>query len=418
MTGGGRFGRASRANAILAWAFLVSVGALAVYLGLSGAFRWLFFPLAAVILVALPAATTGDPLAMPPWPLLALAMLPLLDATVFGPSDVSPVAVYLAVAAIALIAVVDLHRYTPLRMTSSFAVALVLIATLATAAVWNVALWGADQLLGTAYILGEGSGDAANRAMMFDFLFAAIAGTVAGLLFLAYLFHIDGLPPDGRTPSGRDRPARPSLSERSGLPPERLRQLAYGLQAGLLVLFVYGLVIQDVPTLVNAGLAFGVTLLPAIFERNVRIPLEPELIGWLTLAAFLHAIGSAGLYDLLGPWDNLTHALSASLVAATGYATVRAIDLHTDRVYLPPKAMFGFLLMFILAVGVLWELAEFAVDLAAQRLAVDAALAQHGIGDTVGDLFFDLVGGIAAAAIGASYLRGFTFRLVERFQAT
>lgn len=414
----GRFGAASRRNAVLAWVFLLIFIALAIRLGLSGIYRWGIFSAAAVILVVLPAAARRDPLAMPPWALLALTAVPLLDASVFGPSPVSPVAIYLAVAAIALITVVDLHQYTSVRMTSLFAVALVMIATLATAAIWNVALWATDHLVGTTYLLGEGSADAANRAMMYDFLFAAIAGALAGLLFLAYLYHIDGLPPDGRAPPERDRAARPSLSERSGLPTERLRHLSYGLQAGLVVLFGYGLVIQDVPTLVNAGLAFGVTLLPAAFERNVRIPLEPELIGWLTLAAFLHAIGSAGLYDLLGPWDNLTHALSASLVAATGYATVRAIDLHTDRVFLPSKAMFGFLLIFILAVGVLWELAEFAVDLAAQRLAVDPALAQHGIGDTVGDLFFDLVGGIAAAAIGASYLRGFTFRLVERFQAT
>lgn len=39
---------------------------------------------------------------------------------------------------------------------------------------------------------------------------------------------------------------------------------------------------------------------------------------WPTAAAFLHTLGSAGLYDYLGHWDSLTHAPSASLVAATG----------------------------------------------------------------------------------------------------
>lgn len=414
----GRFGIAGRGNAVLAWVFLVIFGALGGYLGVAGRYRWFFFSAAAVILVLLPPAATRDALAMPPWGLLALAAVPLLDASVFGPSPVSPVATYLAVAAIALIVVVDLHRYTSVRMTPPFVVALVLITTLATSAVWNVALWITDHLVGTTYLVGDRSADAANAAMMFDFLFAAIAGAVAGLLFLAYLHRIDGLPRDRRVPPDRDPVVRPSLSERTALPTDRLRELSFALQAGLGVLFAYGLLIQDVPTVVNAGLAFGVTLLPPVFERNVRVPLEPELIAWLTVAAFLHAIGSAGLYDLLGPWDNLTHAVSASLVAATGYATVRAIDLHSDRVYLPPQAMFGFLLVFILAVGVIWELAEFGVDLATQTLEVDAALAQHGIGDTVGDLFFDLLGGIVAATIGASYLTGFSLTIADRFEVS
>lgn len=418
-----RFGGSTdgtRRNAALGWLVVVLLAGLTIRLGLVGSYRWSFLTALAIALVVLPAAASANPYAVPPWELLVLVAIPVVDAAVLGGTVVSPVAVYLAVAAVALIVAVAVHTLTPLRMNRPFAVALVVIATLAVGATWNVALWVADATLGTTYLVGDRSQDAANRAMMIDFLYATVAGLLAGVLFSVYLRYRSFVPiantgNAGETPAEEPDPTPPFSRDRFDVSDEHLRWASRAMQLVLGGLLVYGLVVRDVTTITNASIALAVTLLPAFLERNYRLPIEPELVVWLTAAVFLHTLGSAGLYGFLGHWDSLTHALSASLVAATGYTVVRTIDLHSDEVHLPSKTMFAFILLFVLAVGVVWELVEFAIDLAARRFDFDAVLAQHGVDDTVGDLLFNLAGAVVVATLGASYLADVSRRLADRF---
>ncbi|MFC7007313.1 hypothetical protein [Halalkalicoccus salilacus] len=357
---------------------------------------------------------------MPPWELLVLVAIPVVDAALLNQTLISPIAVYLAVAAVALIVAVDVHTFTSVRMNRSFTVVLVVIATLAVGAAWNIAQWTADATLGTAYLVGDRTQDAANHAMMIDFLYAAIAGSVAGLLFIAYLRR-RSFAPTASTEVSRTAPAEGSdptpsfVRGRFDVSEEHIRRFSWTMQLVLGGLLVYGLVIRDVTTIANASIALTVTFLPAVLEHNYRLPIEPELVFWLTTAAFLHTLGSAGLYGYIGQWDTLTHSMSASLVAATGYTIVRAIDLHSDDIHFPTRTMFAFILLFVLAVGVVWELVEFGLDLAAQRFGFDAVLAQHGVDDTVGDLLFNLAGAVIAATLGASYLTNVSHQLVDRF---
>ncbi|QLG29447.1 hypothetical protein HUG10_07335 [Halorarum halophilum] len=420
---GARFGGAiekTRRNAAAGWLVVVLLAGLASWLGVAGSYRWLSLTGMAIVLIVLPAAVLRDPSAMPPWELLLVVAIPVVDAAILDETALSPIAVYLAVAAVALIVAVDVHTFTPVRMNRPFAVALVIIATLAIGATWNVAQWIADIALGTSYLVGGRTQDAANHAMMIDFLFATIAGSVAGVVFTGYLRY-RSFDSTANTAAPREAPAvepdpTPSLiRDRFAISEKRIRRLSWPMQIVLGGLLVYGLVVRDVPTITNAGIALTVTFLPAFLERNYRLPIEPELVIWLTAAAFLHTLGSAGLYDSIGQWDSLTHAMSASLVAATGYTIVRAIDLHADSVYLPAKTMFAFILLFVLAVGVVWELVEFAIDLAALRFGFEAVLAQHGVNDTVGDLLYNLAGAIVAATLGATYLTNVSHQLVGRF---
>lgn len=402
-------------NAPLGWLVVGVLAVLALWKGLDGSYRWFSLTAIAVTLIVLPAVALWDRSALPPVELLVLVALPIADAALLGETVLSPVAVYLAVAAVALIVAADVHAFTPVRMNRPFAVALVVIATLAVAATWNVAQWLSDTALGTAYLVGDRTQDAANRAMMIDFLYATVAGALAGVLFSVYLRYRSMAPTHaatvGEAPDEEPDPTPSFVRDRFDVSDVGIRRFSRALQLVLLGLLGYGLVSRDLTTITNAGLALTVTFLPAALERNYRIPIEPELVVWVTAAAFFHTLGSAGLYGALGQWDSLTHAMSASLVAATGYTSVRAIDLHTDEVYLPLKTMFPFILLFVLAVGVVWELAEFALGLAAQRFGVEAALAQHGVDDTVGDLLFNLVGAIAAATLGATYLSSVSHRL-------
>ncbi|WP_132059960.1 hypothetical protein [Halorussus amylolyticus] len=199
------------------------------------------------------------------------------------------------------------------------------------------------------------------------------------------------------------------IRDKLGISVRRQEQLTRVMEVCLVGVFFIGLDRGNVGVMVNAGLGFLVTFLPATLERDYDIPMDAGLTLWITTAVFLHAVGTLGPYQsgvtVMGlGWDNMTHVLSSSLVAAIGYATARAIDEHTADVHLPPRFMFVFILMFVMAFGVIWEVIEFAIGGAATMLGSDSILTQYGLEDTMRDLIFDLVGGVVVALWGTAYM--------------
>ncbi|WP_227373561.1 hypothetical protein [Haladaptatus halobius] len=207
------------------------------------------------------------------------------------------------------------------------------------------------------------------------------------------------------------------VRERLGISDRRQRQLTRAMELSLIGIFFVGLDRGNLGIVINSAMAFAITHVPAILERDYQIPMDAGLTLWITTAVFLHAVGTLGPYQndaWFWWWDHVTHVLSASLVAAVGYATVRAIDAHYDDVYLPPRFMFVFILMFVVAFGVIWEVIEFAVSGLASILGGRAVLTQYGLGDTMLDLMFDTAGGLITAIWGTAYLADVVGALTER----
>ena len=195
------------------------------------------------------------------------------------------------------------------------------------------------------------------------------------------------------------------------------------MQVVLVGLVFIGLDRGNVGIIANSAIALGVTYLPATLERDYRIPMDARLTLWITTAVFLHALGTVGLpgsqfsfYQSVWWWDHLTHALSSSVVAAAGYATVRAIDLHSEQVTLPPRFIFVFILMFVVAFGVLWEVLEFAVGGLGSLFGGANILTQYGLEDTLLDLVFDIIGGLVVAVWGSAYLSDVVGALVRHLE--
>ncbi|WP_423997022.1 hypothetical protein [Halorubrum trapanicum] len=170
--------RDGRLNALAAWAMIAVLAGVLVGSALD------YDLLSAVIVVGLgavvlaPTAAARDWRAMLPAELVGLALLPVLVRAVFG-GELGTFATYVAIAALALVIAVDLHMFTSLRLTHWFAVAFVVMATLATAAVWTVLRWNLDQRVGTAYLT-------TNDALMIEWIYVTLAGIAAGLLFDGY----------------------------------------------------------------------------------------------------------------------------------------------------------------------------------------------------------------------------------------
>ncbi len=185
-----------------------------------------------------------------------------------------------------------------------------------------------------------------------------------------------------------------------------------GMQGLLVGIIIYGIVFAQPKAITNGSLALAITFAPALFERNVKVPLDPWLGLWITLAVFLHTLGSAGLYGAVGWWDHLTHAMSASVVAGIGYTFARAVDLHHEGIMIPRRFAFVFIVITVMAFGVVWELFEFGLDVAAEGTGIEMPLSQHGIDDTVRDMMFNTLGAVLVATFGQAHLSGVVERVM------
>lgn len=185
-----------RFNAAIGW-LVVAILLLSAAGGVvKGDLLWAGFTASVAALVALPAIRFRSPQAMLPWEVVVLAALPVLSrlavagVTVFGITLTGRVSTYFAVAAVALIIAVELDAFTPVRMSYSFAVFFVVIATMAASAVWAVLKWLSDRLLGTEFFPPPDAppkvAHAAHEALMWDFVAATAIGLLAGLLFEWY----------------------------------------------------------------------------------------------------------------------------------------------------------------------------------------------------------------------------------------
>ncbi len=180
--------REKRTNATLGWglvALLLSVVAGAV---LDGQLLWAAFAATVAALALLPPVLLRNRYAMLPWEMLLLAALPVVGRLLSTVPVTGNLATYLSVAAIALIVAVELHVFTPVRMSSRFAVVFVAVTTMATAGVWAVVRWVADLTLGTTFLLDPALTEhAIEEAVMWEFVASTIAGVGAGVVFAVYV---------------------------------------------------------------------------------------------------------------------------------------------------------------------------------------------------------------------------------------
>ncbi|WEL23304.1 hypothetical protein [Candidatus Nanohalovita haloferacivicina] len=205
------------------------------------------------------------------------------------------------------------------------------------------------------------------------------------------------------------------LLRRIGLNSKRQRQLTRILQTSLVLIAAVGVIEGVFSITINALISLAVTFAPTYLERDFNITLDPALALWITLAVFLHSFGALGPYKNIWWWDHMTHALSSSIVAASGYIAVRALDQHSEEIHFPSKFMPVFLVAFVMAFGVIWEVIEFMTGLMAQYTGTKV-LTQYGLEDTMKDLLFDSAGALLIALFGEAYLSGLIDQAVEKLE--
>ena len=198
-----------------------------------------------------------------------------------------------------------------------------------------------------------------------------------------------------------------ALTDAFGLSEAGERRLVRGLQCLLGGLAVYGVVTLQLGMAANAGAALAVTLLPALLRREYGYTMDAGLVLLITVAVGLHVVGALGPYRWVSWYDEITHTVSAVLIAGIGYATLRAFERHSAAVEIPVAVRGVFILVFVLAAGVVWEVLEFGIAALSRGLGVGSPLVVYGIEDIVTDMIFNTVGALLVAVWGSGYFEDF-----------
>ncbi len=176
--------------------------------------------------------------------------------------------------------------------------------------------------------------------------------------------------------------------------------ISWALQGSLPALAVILTLLHEETWVPACLISFFVALVPAMLRRSLRFTLPVWMILWITLSVWLHSLGGAfNLYGALPYFDHITHAVSASLVAAIGFMMVVILDVYIDSICLPRRFVSFFILMFGTTIGVFWEFLEFWTD------QLTGAVMQYGLRDTVFDLMFDILASGVVALFLILYLR-------------
>ncbi|MFW6018236.1 MAG: hypothetical protein ACOCPX_05395 [Halapricum sp.] len=169
----------SRNNAAIGWLLIVLLAGTAVGIVVATGPLWSVFALGIVVLALIPPLAYRSPYVMLPWEVLLMAALPIVGLATGTDRLSGQFSVYFAIAAVALVISVELQSFTTIRYPPWFAVVLVVVATLASAGLWGLLQWGFDVYLGTSYIT-------TNEELMYEWLYSALAGILAGVTFVLY----------------------------------------------------------------------------------------------------------------------------------------------------------------------------------------------------------------------------------------
>jgi hypothetical protein len=176
--------------------------------------------------------------------------------------------------------------------------------------------------------------------------------------------------------------------------------LSHFFEGSLFAMFLLGLFNGDLYAAFSALFGLGMAMIPWFLKKEKILTVPFELNLWVFIALFLHNLGVlVKLYDTIWWWDKMTHFLSTSMIAAFGFVGIVIVDKYVDAIYLPPKFLPFFIIVFVGAMGVFWEIIEFIID-----KTLSAGM-QYSLSDTVIDLVFDNIAGIVVAILGPIYLR-------------
>lgn len=148
-------------------------------------------------------------------------------------------------------------------------------------------------------------------------------------------------------------------------------------------------------------LTFLFTLTPYFFKERFKLkfPQELELVIILFVYATLFLGEIENYYYVYWWWDIFMHGLSAISLGFIGVGILYEMDKKTI-IKARPSTLVFFGFCFAVAMGTLWEIFEFSID-----MNFGTNMLKSGLMDTFGDLMVDSFGAFVAAFIGYFYIK-------------
>ncbi|MEN9647525.1 MAG: hypothetical protein RLY57_329 [Candidatus Parcubacteria bacterium] len=149
--------------------------------------------------------------------------------------------------------------------------------------------------------------------------------------------------------------------------------------------------------MLNTSFVLGLMFVPSLLKRyyEIFIPFIVRLwiVSFIFFTLFLGEIGR--FYANVPLWDKFLHFESGFLISTSGYILIYLLNNHhKGKLQLSPFFITIFAISFSLALGVVWEVIEFAAD------SYLNLTWQNGNTDTMMDLIADGVGAIILGLIG------------------
>jgi len=155
-----------------------------------------------------------------------------------------------------------------------------------------------------------------------------------------------------------------------------------------------------------------VFLLPSIIEKKLSIdfPSEFEIAVLIFIFSALYLGEVRSYYVKYWWWDLFLHTFSGLIIGAIGFSLVDILNKNEKvAIKLSPIFVSIFSFCFALAIGALWEIYEFIMD-----ILFGLNMQKSGLVDTMTDLIVDTLGALVFSVLGYLHLKG-KINLLDRF---
>lgn len=184
----------------------------------------------------------------------------------------------------------------------------------------------------------------------------------------------------------------------------------------------------------NSSALFLASFVPAFLNKRFRISVPEFLlriyIGFVTSALLFGEICNFFVY--ISWWDSALHLFSGSLIGVVGFSLLNILNNSEDLEFkLSPGFVALFVFCFSLAVGVIWEIIEYAIDGISssnmQRfkdsITGELWLGRKALRDTMEDFMLNTIGATFISILGyidlkrkSGFLRKMAFKRKQQNQ--
>jgi len=152
---------------------------------------------------------------------------------------------------------------------------------------------------------------------------------------------------------------------------------------------------------------FFLSISPVILKRNLKFSVHWLIELLLVFAISLHVWGGVLHLYSLPFYDKIAHFLASAIVAFFALIAVYILDVFSPRIHMDLVMIGFFIAIFTIAMGGMWEIAEFISD---QIFSGGKPVAQVSLNNTMLDLIADAAAGILMGIVGTIGIRRGEFK--------